>query len=37
MLAHGGGEVQIEQITAALKQLGVEAEPLRWWDANQTA
>ena len=37
MLAHGGAQVQVEQTLAALKNAGVEAEPLRWWDENQTA
>jgi glycosyltransferase involved in cell wall biosynthesis len=36
-LAHGGAQIQIEQIQAALKNAGVEAEPLRWWDATQRA
>jgi glycosyltransferase involved in cell wall biosynthesis len=34
-LAHGGMQTQIEQIQAALVALGVEAEPLRWWDDRQ--
>ncbi len=34
-LAHGGAQVQIEQSQKALQQLGVEVEPLRWWDGNQ--
>jgi len=36
MLAPGGAQVQIEQTRAALTQLGVAVEPLRWWDASQT-
>ncbi len=36
-LAHGGIQVQIEQTLAALKAIGVEAEPLRWWDDRQDA
>src|SRR4051794_28349596 len=36
MLAHGGGQVQIEQTMAALMKVGVEVEPLRWWDDKQT-
>jgi hypothetical protein len=36
MLAHGGMQIQIDQTLAALKRIGVDAEPLRWWDANQT-
>ena len=35
-LAHGGAQIQIEQTQAALVALGLEAEPLRWWDATQT-
>ena len=34
-LAHGGQAIQIQQTLAALTQIGVEAEPLRWWDENQ--
>jgi glycosyltransferase involved in cell wall biosynthesis len=34
--AHGGAQVQIEQTKAALEQIGVEVEPLRWWDEKQT-
>lgn len=34
-LAHGGLQVQIEQTKAALQQLGVEVEPVRWWDESQ--
>jgi glycosyltransferase involved in cell wall biosynthesis len=34
-LAHGGAQIQIEQILAALTSIGVEAEPLRWWDGQQ--
>ncbi len=36
MLAHGGAQVQIEQTKLALEALGVEVEPLRWWDAAQS-
>src|SRR6476659_962341 len=35
-LAHGGVQVQIEQTKAALEQLGLEVEFLRWWDDRQT-
>src|SRR5947207_9879943 len=35
MLAHGGAQVQIEQTKAALEKIGVEVEPLRWWDDQQ--
>jgi glycosyltransferase involved in cell wall biosynthesis len=35
-LAHGGAQIQIEQTRAALEQIGVEVEPLRWWDERQT-
>lgn len=34
-LAHGGMQIQIEQTQAALIALGLEVEPLRWWDATQ--
>jgi glycosyltransferase involved in cell wall biosynthesis len=36
MLTHGGTQVQIEQTMAALEQIGVSVEPLRWWDEAQT-
>ncbi len=34
-LAHGGQQVQIEQTLSALQAIGLEAEPLRWWDDGQ--
>lgn len=34
-LAHGGFQTQIEQTMASLNEIGVEAEPLRWWDDTQ--
>lgn len=34
-LAHGGLQGQIEQTMASLNRLGVEAEPMRWWDDKQ--
>jgi len=34
-LAHGGMQVQIEQLQSALTALGLQVEPLRWWDAGQ--
>lgn len=34
-LAHGGFQIQIEQTQQALAAIGVEVEPLRWWDARQ--
>src|SRR5580658_3472594 len=34
-LAHGGQAIQIQRTMAALNEIGVEAEPLRWWDENQ--
>lgn len=34
-LAHGGHSIQIQQTMAALQGLGVEVEPLRWWDETQ--
>lgn len=36
MLAHGGQAIQIQQTMAALGEIGVAVEPLRWWDENQT-
>lgn len=36
MLAHGGQAIQIQCTLAALHELGVEAEPFRWWDEHQT-
>lgn len=36
-LAHGGHQIQVEQTMAALRGIGLEAEPLRWWDAGQKA
>src|SRR5689334_3316315 len=35
-LAHGGMQIQIEQTWAALEKIGVEVEPLRWWDDKQS-
>ena len=35
-LAHGGQAIQIQQTMSALTQIGVEVEPLRWWDEQQT-
>lgn len=37
MLAHGGFQIQIEQTLKALQAAKVEAEYLRWWDADQRA
>jgi glycosyltransferase involved in cell wall biosynthesis len=34
-LAHGGQAIQIQQTMAALQDIGVAVEPLRWWDENQ--
>ena len=34
-LAHGGMQTQIEQTQRALQSIGVEVEPLRWWDSTQ--
>ena len=36
MLTHGGTQTQIEQTKAALVQLHVTVEPLRWWDETQS-
>lgn len=35
-LAHGGTQIQIDQTKAALEKIGVEVEPLRWWDMTQS-
>lgn len=35
-LAHGGAQTQIEETMRAVAELGVEVEPLRWWDDRQT-
>lgn len=35
-LAHGGQAIQIQRTITALREVGVDAEPLRWWDENQT-
>lgn len=35
ILGHGGFQIQIEQTKAALEQIGVEIEYLRWWDPKQ--
>jgi glycosyltransferase involved in cell wall biosynthesis len=35
-LAHGGQQTQIEGTLAGLQAIGVEVEPLRWWDDRQT-
>jgi len=34
-LAHGGFQIQIEQTMAGLKGIGVQVEPVRWWDDTQ--
>jgi len=34
-LAHGGQAVQIQRTMAALSEIGVAVEPLRWWEENQ--
>jgi len=35
-LTHGGQQVQIERTQAALRSIGLEVEPVRWWDDKQT-
>jgi glycosyltransferase involved in cell wall biosynthesis len=35
LLAHGGFQIQIEEIKRALERLGVTVEYLRWWDDEQ--
>ncbi len=34
-LAHGGHAIQILQTMAAVRGLGAEVEPIRWWDESQ--
>jgi len=35
-LAHGGTQTLLESLMKSLAGLGVEVEPERWWDENQT-
>jgi glycosyltransferase involved in cell wall biosynthesis len=35
-LAHGGQQIQIERTMAFLRSIGLEVEPVRWWDDHQT-
>ncbi len=35
-LTHGGQQIQIEQTRSALQSIGLEVEPVRWWDDKQT-
>jgi glycosyltransferase involved in cell wall biosynthesis len=35
-LAHGGQQIQIQCTQAALQSIGVEVEPVRWWDERQS-
>lgn len=35
-LAHGGSQTLVEALMRELRRLGVEVEPARWWDENQT-
>ena len=35
-LAHGGSQTLTEALMRELSALGVEVEPARWWDENQT-
>lgn len=35
-LAHGGAQTLTEALMRELRNLGVEVEPARWWDENQT-
>lgn len=37
LFGHGGATTQVEQTCAALKQEGVDAEFLNWWDSGQNA
>jgi glycosyltransferase involved in cell wall biosynthesis len=36
-LAHGGQQIQVQRTLAALQAGGVQVEPVRWWDENQSA
>lgn len=36
-LAHGGGQIQIEQTARGLLEAGVEVDHLHWWDDRQTS
>jgi glycosyltransferase involved in cell wall biosynthesis len=35
LLAHGGAQTQVEETMRAVAGLGIEVEPLRWWDERQ--
>lgn len=35
-LAHGGTQTLLDALMSELRQLGVEVEPVRWWDLEQT-
>lgn len=35
-LAHGGSQTLIESLSAALRRIGVDIEPERWWDETQS-
>jgi glycosyltransferase involved in cell wall biosynthesis len=35
-LTHGGQQIQVERTQAALQSIGVEVEPMRWWDDKQS-
>jgi glycosyltransferase involved in cell wall biosynthesis len=35
-LAHGGQQIQVERTREALLAHGVEVEPVRWWDGEQS-
>jgi glycosyltransferase involved in cell wall biosynthesis len=37
LLAHGGFQIQIDQIFRALKGVGTDVDFLRWWDDTQSA
>src|SRR3954469_24096928 len=34
-LAHGGEQIQMERTRTALEKIGVETEPLQWWNEQQ--
>ena len=35
LLAHGGADVQVHNTVAALRNIGVDSDYLRWWDKTQ--
>ena len=37
LLAHGGFQTQIQNMMWSVRAVGIESEPLRWWDESQKA